>query len=201
MGPEGAGGPRVWLVRHGETEWSRDGRHTGRTDLELTPTGVEQARSLAPWAASMRFDRVLCSPRQRARHTAELAGLEPFEVSEDLHEWDYGELEGLTTPEIRQSYPGWTIWTGPWPGGETAEHAAQRADRVLSVVEGSGASRVALVGHGHFSRVLGARWARAPVEVGEWLVFDTACWSQLGWDRGTRVLNHWNVPVNRLARA
>jgi probable phosphoglycerate mutase len=201
VAPEGADERRVWLVRHGETEWSRDGRHTGRTEVELTPAGVEQARALAPWAASMRFDRVLCSPRRRAQRTAELAGLVPFEVVEDLHEWDYGDLEGLTTIQIRQRFPGWTIWSGPWPGGETAADVAGRADRLLSRVRASGAVRVALVGHGHFSRALGARWAEASVEVGQWLEFDTACWSQLGWDRGVRVLSHWNVPVNRLAGA
>jgi broad specificity phosphatase PhoE len=197
MASAGADERHVRLVRHGETEWSRDGRHTGRSEVELTPAGVEQARALAPWAASMGFDRVLCSPRLRAQRTAELAGLAPFEVSEDLREWDYGDLEGLTTPEIRQRYPGWTIWSGPWPGGETAADVAGRADRLLARLQGSGAARVVLVGHGHFGRVLGARWARVSVEVGQWLQFDTACWSQLGWDRGVPVLSHWNVPVNR----
>ena len=195
------GGPRVCLVRHGETEWSRAGRHTGRTEVELTPAGVAQAVALAPWAESMQFDLVLCSPRLRTRRTAELAGLAPFEVADDLQEWDYGDLEGLTTSQIREAYPGWTIWSGPWPNGETGEDVAGRADRLLAKVQAAGAARVALVGHGHFGRVLGARWAEADVAVAEWLLFDTGSWSELGWDRGGPVLSHWNVPVPHLSGA
>lgn len=191
------GSPFVWLVRHGQTEWSRDGRHTGRTDLGLTPAGEDQARALAPVVSTLDLDLVLCSPLQRARCTAELAGLVPFEVDEDLQEWDYGAFEGRTRADIQQDLPGWSIWKGPWDGGETAADVEARADRLISRVRASGASRVALVGHGHFSRVTGARWVGAPVASGEWLEFDTASWSRLGWDRGVPVLAHWNVPAGR----
>ena len=190
-------GPSVWLVRHGQTEWSRDGRHTGRTDIELTPAGEKQAKVLAEALSSTDFDLVLCSPRRRARRTAELAGLGSYEVSDDLQEWDYGDLEGLTSAQIRQRWPGWTIWSGPWPGGETSSEVAARADRLISRVRESGAARVVLVGHGHFSRVIGARWVGTEVAAGQWLEFDTACWSELAWDRGVPVLAHWNVPASR----
>lgn len=193
--PAAGGSPTVWLLRHGQTEWSRDGRHTGRTDIALTPAGEEQARALAPVLASLDLELVLCSPRQRARCTAELAGLAPFEVTEDLQEWDYGAFEGRTRAEIQQDLPGWSIWNGPWEGGETAADVAARADRLIARVRDCGASRVALVGHGHFSRVTGARWVGAAVSSGEWLEFDTASWSRLGWDRGVPVVNHWNVPA------
>lgn len=192
---EGPTGPTVWLMRHGQTEWSANGRHTGRTDIPLTGAGEDQARALAPVVASLDLDLILCSPLQRARCTAELAGLVPFEVDEDLQEWDYGELEGLTTSQIRDRLPGWSIWDGPWPGAETAADVTARADRVVSRVRHSGASRVALVGHGHFSRVTAARWVGSGIGVGRWLLLDTATWSRLGWDRGAPVVEHWNVPA------
>ena len=188
-------GPLVWVVRHGETEWSRSGRHTSRTDLELTPAGEAQARALASGLPSGGVDLVLCSPRRRARETAELAGLTPYEVVEDLQEWDYGELEGLTTPEIQKTYPGWTIWDGPWPGGETADGVSSRADRLLARVRDSAAASVALVGHGHFSRVLAARWVGEDVGVGRWLDLDTGTLCQLGWSKGAPVVRRWNAPV------
>jgi broad specificity phosphatase PhoE len=187
--------PVVTVVRHGETEWSRNGRHTGRTDVELTEAGEVQARHVGAALAGTRFDLVLCSPRRRAQRTAELAGLVPFTTEADLAEWDYGDLEGLTTTEIQVRYPGWSIWEGPWPGGETAAAVGARADRLIGFLVGGQASRVALVGHGHFSRVLAARWAGENVNVGEWLALDTATWSELGWDRGLQVLRHWNVPA------
>jgi broad specificity phosphatase PhoE len=190
------GSPLVWLVRHGQTEWSRDGRHTGRSDIPLTPEGEDQARALAPFVSTLQLDLILCSPRSRARRTAELAGLEPYELTDDLQEWDYGEFEGLTSKDIRVEVPGWTIWSGPWRGGETAADVASRADRLIERVRSSGAARVALVGHGHFSRVTGSRWVDVPVRAGQWLEFDTASWSQLGWDRGAPVLRHWNVPAS-----
>jgi probable phosphoglycerate mutase len=184
--------PDVWLVRHGQTDWSASGRHTGRTDIELTPEGEQQAKALIPVLAGVDFDLVLCSPLRRARRTAELAGLDPVEVDDDLQEWDYGDLEGLTTPEIQERIPSWSIWEGPWPGGETATDVSARADRVITRVRAQG-GRVALVGHGHFSRVIAARWVGADVTVGRWLPLDTASWSHLGWDRGSAVLVHWNV--------
>ena len=194
--------PLIWLVRHGPTEWSQDGRHTSRTDLDLTPAGEQAARALAGQFAGVGADLVLTSPRRRARRTAELAGLAgsaPIEVCDDLQEWDYGEFEGLTTPQIRESWPEWSIWDGPWPGGESAADVAARADRLIGrlVSPASGPERVVLVGHGHFSRVIGARWVGQPVGSGRWLEFDTASWSLLGWDRGDRVLRHWNLPAGR----
>ena len=197
MGEGRPGSPLVWLFRHGQTEWSRDGRHTGRTDVPLTATGEQQARALAPVVDSIGPDLVLCSPRERARRTAELAGLVPFEITDDLQEWDYGAFEGRTRADIQAELPAWSIWDGPWQGGETAADVTRRADRLVTRLRDSGASRVALVGHGHFSRVAAARWVGAPVTVGQWLELDTASWSRLGWDRGVAVLNHWNVPAGR----
>jgi probable phosphoglycerate mutase len=193
--------PAVTIVRHGETEWSRTGRHTSRTDVDLTPSGEEQALRLGEALAGIRFDLVVSSPLRRARRTAELAGLVPFQVAEDLVEWDYGELEGLTSAEIQQRHPGWTIWVGPWPGGETAAEVKSRADRVVSqILEGvataSDEPRLALVGHGHFSRVMAARWVGADVAMGKWLDLNTATWCELGWYRESRVVRHWNVPAS-----
>ena len=189
------GEPDVWLFRHGQTEWSADGRHTGRTDIELTAAGEEEARALGPFVQRSDFDLVLCSPLKRAVRTAQLAGLGKFEVDPDLQEWDYGEFDGMRRSEIQEKVPGWTIWTGPWPGGETAADVAARADRLIARLRTVGASRIALVGHGHFSRVTAARWVGAEVPAGQWFDFDTASWSQLGWDRSVPVLVHWNVPA------
>jgi broad specificity phosphatase PhoE len=161
----------------------------------LTAAGEDQARALAPFVATLDLDLVLCSPRERARRTAELAGLTPCEITDDLQEWDYGEFEGRTTAQIHTGLPDWSIWDGPWKGGEADEDVRARALRLISSVRASGADRVVLVGHGHFSRVIGATWVDAPAAAGRWLEFDTASWSQLGWHRGTPVLAHWNVPV------
>jgi broad specificity phosphatase PhoE len=191
--------PTVWIIRHGETEWSQTGQHTSRTDLTLLRDGELQALGLRSFVAGAGIDLVLCSPRARARHTAELAGLVPYLIADDLQEWDYGELEGLTTPEIGRRLPAWSIWNGPWPGGETAADVAARADRLLSMVLESGATQVALVGHGHFSRVLAARWLGADASAGKWLHLDTATISELGWFRGDQVLRRWNVPAPFLA--
>lgn len=185
----------MWIVRHGETEWSRDGRHTSRTDLDLTAPGERQASDLRRAMAAVKPDTILCSPRLRARRTAELAGLVPFEEADDLREWEYGDLEGRTTSDIRSDHPDWSIWSGPWPGGETAADVADRADRLIAAVIASGAGRVALVGHGHFSRVVAARWVGEDVSVGKWLDLDTATVSHLGWAHGVRVLRQWNMPV------
>ena len=193
--------PVLTLIRHGETEWSRRGQHTSRTDIDLTPTGEEQARQLGVALSGIRFDLVLCSPRLRAWRTAGLAGLVPCEVDQDLVEWDYGAFEGQTSTQIQERYPGWTVWVGPCPGGETPAEVSARADRVIARIldraaEESGrcTAQVALVGHGHFSRALAARWVGQEVQVGAWLDLGTATWSQLGWYRKDRVLRHWNVP-------
>jgi broad specificity phosphatase PhoE len=181
----------VWLVRHGETEWSRNGRHTSVTDLTLTDEGRRVAATLRDRLQQHAFDLVLSSPRERARETARLAGYADPETDDDLAEWDYGDLEGLTSEQIRETYPGWTIWDGPWPGGESAAQVAERFDRVVArcrSVEGS----VLLFSHGHALRVLAARWLALPVADGRHLFLDTATVSVLGDDRGTPVVRRWN---------
>lgn len=207
---------RIVLVRHGETEWSRSGRHTGRTDIPLTPDGERRAAALLPALRAFRFALVATSPRTRASHTADLAGLiaapvgagqasvdgarpstadvAAREVWPDLAEWDYGDLEGLTTPQIRDSQPGWTIWTGRVPGGESAEQVAARADAVLAralplLRDGD----VALVGHGHMSRVLIARWLGLGPEHGASFLVEPASLSLLEHERETRVLGSLNL--------
>jgi probable phosphoglycerate mutase len=188
------------LLRHGETEWSASGQHTGRTDIPLTEHGRELARAAGRIFAALRGDspppvRVLVSPRSRALETAKLAGLTPDAVDERLAEWDYGDYEGLTTPEIRRSRdPDWTIWSRPTPGGESCEQVGARADSVLADVrslltEGD----VVLVGHGHFSRVLMARWIGLPPTGGVHLSMDAAAWSVLGDERGVPRLDHVNL--------
>ena len=182
----------VWLVRHGETEWSRDGRHTSTTDLPLTPKGEEAARTLAPRLADESFELVLTSPRERARRTAELAGFASAEVDDDLVEWDYGDYEGVTTDEIRETVPDWTVWTHPSPGGETADQVAVRLDRVIArarAVEGD----VLLVAHGHCLRALAARWLGLPVADGRLLKLDTGTVSALGHERESSVVLRWNA--------
>jgi broad specificity phosphatase PhoE len=181
----------VWLVRHGETEWSRDGRHTSTTDLTLTEEGRRVAAALRGRLDATTFALVLTSPRERARETARLAGYADPEVDDDLAEWDYGDLEGLTSEQIRQTYPGWTIWDGPWPGGETADQVAQRFDRVVARCRAAD-GRVLLFSHGHALRVLAARWLGLAVAEGRHLFLDTATVSVLGEDRGTPVVLRWN---------
>jgi broad specificity phosphatase PhoE len=181
----------VWLVRHGETEWSRDHKHTSTTDLPLTPVGEEAARALPAKLSRVEFDLVLTSPRQRARRTAELAGFPDAEVDEDLVEWDYGEYEGITTLQIRETVPGWSVWTHPTPGGETGEEVAARLDRVVKRVRQLD-GRVLVFGHGHALRVLAARWIGQPPEEGRFFRLDTSTVSVLGFERDTPVLLRWN---------
>ncbi len=190
--------PQVWAIRHGETEWSKSGQHTSRTDLDLTPVGDEQARALGSTLSGIRFDLVLSSPMLRSQKTAELAGFSDFRLDPDLCEWDYGALEGRTTAEIQKDYPGWSIWDGPWPQGETAEQVSQRADRVVGSLLSAGAQHIAVFSHGHFIRVLGTRWVGADVTAGQWLDLDTASVSELGWYRDTRVLRRWNLVPGHL---
>lgn len=182
----------VWIVRHGETEWSRDGRHTSTTELELTPEGIAVAHRLGELLSGHEFDLVLTSPRTRARHTAALAGFEDAVVDEDLAEWAYGDYEGVTTPTIRETVPGWTVWTHPSPGGETAEEVGARLDRVVArarSVEGD----VLLFAHGHSLRVLTARWLGLPVVDGRLFKLDTATLSVLGYERENAVITRWNA--------
>jgi broad specificity phosphatase PhoE len=188
----------IWLVRHGETEWSRSGQHTSRTDLPLTPEGERQAASLKHMLAGHAFALVLSSPMKRAVETCRMVGMTPeipFETTDDLREWDYGDYEGLTTAEIQKRVPGWTIFTGAVPNGETAEQVGARADRVIArVISQSGAADgdVALFGHGHLSRVLAARWIGLPPSAGQLLALSTASLSVLGYEHETRVIRLWN---------
>jgi probable phosphoglycerate mutase len=189
----------VYLLRHGETEWSRNGRHTSRTDLPLTSTGERRAGDAGRLLGTMRGGGqpalVASSPRARALRTAELAGLSVTFVTEDLAEWDYGECEGLTTPQIRETVPGWTVWTHPCPGGETAEQVGGRAARVLERARDALADGdVILVGHGHFSRVLIATWIGLAPTSGVHFAFDAAAISVLGDERGVPQIKRANVP-------
>ena len=186
---------QLWLLRHGQTDWSRSGQHTGRTDVPLNAVGEKQAAALAPLIADLAPALVLCSPRRRARLTAELAGLHVDAIDEDLAEWDYGDYEGITSATIHETNPGWTIFGAPTPGGETATQIAARVDRVLnkaatSLVDGP----VVLVAHGHISRVLGARWLGQPVSGGANLLLDEAAPSVLGAQYGQPVIARWNQP-------
>lgn len=185
----------LWLVRHGETEWSASGRHTGVTDLPLTDAGRRQAEAVGALLGDLRPALVLCSPRTRALDTARLAGLDVDDVTDDLAEWNYGEYEGRTTAEIRAEVPDWTLWDDGVPGGETSADVGGRADRVLARAAAAlPDGPVVLVGHGHFSRVLGARWIGLPVAGGEHLLLGTAAPSLLGMQYGAPVINRWNLP-------
>ena len=182
----------VWLVRHGETEWSRDHKHTSTTDLPLTDVGEEMAHALPAKLTGMDFDLVLTSPRQRARRTAELAGFPDAEVEEDLVEWGYGDYEGITTAEIQKTVPGWSVWTHLTPGGESPEQVAERLDRVVARLRDQ-AGTTLVFGHGHSLRALAARWLDRPVGDGRQFVLGTAALSVLGDDRGTPAVLKWNA--------
>jgi broad specificity phosphatase PhoE len=185
----------IVLARHGETEWSKDGRHTGRTDIPLTDNGRRHARLLGQALAEWSFGRVLSSPLQRALETCRLAGLgDSVETTDDLLEWDYGEYEGITTPEIRESRPDWYLWRDGCPGGERPEEVGARADRVLAAIADS-EEDVALFAHGHVLRVIAARWIGLQPEGGARLALDTATISALGYERETSVVRRWNAPV------
>jgi probable phosphoglycerate mutase len=182
---------QLWLIRHGATEWSGDGRHTGTTDLPLTPEGEDDARALRPRLSDVDFSLVLTSPLQRARRTAELAGFPDADEDEDLVEWGYGEYEGITTEQIRETVPEWTVWSHPSPGGETAAEVGERLDRVLARVRAENGNAL-LVSHGHALRALAARWLGLPVEDGRLLKLDTGRISVLGYERETAVIERWN---------
>lgn len=189
----------LYLLRHGETEWSRSGQHTSRTDIPLTANGERRAADAGTMLAGLREDRpltlVLSSPRQRATRTAELAGLTVTEITEDVAEWDYGAYEGLSTPKIRETVPGWTVWTHESPGGETAEQVGERAARVVARVRATlPDGDVVLVGHGHFSRVLVATWLGLPPTSGVHFALDAAAISVLGDERGVPQVKRLNVP-------
>ncbi|QJT04953.1 histidine phosphatase family protein [Streptomyces asoensis] len=192
----------LFLVRHGETEWSRSGRHTGSTDVPLTEHGRDEARRLVPLIRAHRIEAAFVSPAQRARETAELIGLHEVQVDADLREWDYGGYEGITTAEIQRTRPGWFLFTdGVAPGppdrpGETAEQVGERADRVLAQVDAAHAAAeggVMLVAHGHFLRVLTARRLGLPASAGALFQLATGTLGLLGTEHGRPVIAAWNV--------
>ena len=189
------------LIRHGETEWSRSGQHTGRTDIPLTAAGVAAASVLAPAVASRPVVAAFTSPLSRARRTAELVGLTGALEDPDLQEWDYGGYEGLTTDQIRQTRPGWFLWRDGVPAGDAAhpgETAGQVGARADAVLRRTGpllaGGDVALVAHGHLLRVLTARWLRLEPEAGRYFRLDTGTLSTLGIEHGLPVITSWNVP-------
>jgi broad specificity phosphatase PhoE len=184
---------RVFLLRHGETEWSLSRQHTGRTDIPLTENGRTVAKRLAPVLAEEEFDLVLVSPLQRARQTCQLAGLDSkATVDEDLFEWDYGQYEGRTPQQIRANAPEWLIFRDGCPGGETSAQVGARVDRVIArvrAVEGN----AALFAHGHILRLLGARWLGLPVSAGSHFLLDTAALCVLSYYHGIGAIERWNV--------
>ena len=186
-------GRQLVLVRHGETQWSCTGRHTGRTDVALTELGQRQADALGLMLRGRSFAAVLVSPLQRATETLRRASLDAARVRvlEELVEWDYGDYEGLTTEEIRRSVPDWTIWTAPVPGGESATDVGRRADLVIARALDE-SDDVAIFSHGHLLRVLTARWLGLDVPAGRHFALDTATVSILGYERDTPVILLWN---------
>jgi probable phosphoglycerate mutase len=185
-------GPELWLVRHGETEWSRLGRHTGRTDIPLTEAGRAQAAAVARKLSGHEFAMVLSSPLARALDTARLAGFgDRVETTDDLLEWDYGADEGLTTKQIRRERPGWTVWRDGPKDGETADEVAERVDRAIERVR-SATGDVLVFAHGHVLRLLAARWLGEPPTEGRLFALSTATVSVLGWERETAVIERWN---------
>lgn len=192
--PQNKTSQRVMLIRHGETDWSLTGRHTSVTDLPLTVEGERRSAVLAPCLQSWDFGLVLCSPRLRARRTCELLGCgSQAQITQDLCEWNYGEYEGLTTAEIRKSVPGWTVFSQPCPGGESAEDVSVRVDRVISQVREFGGDTL-LVAHAHCLRVLTARWLGLNPESARFFNLETGRWSLLGYEHECPVIKVWSAP-------
>jgi len=188
---------KVYVVRHGETEWSRSGQHTGVTDIPLTENGRAVARRLRPVLAEQSFQLVLTSPLRRARETCELAGLGTrAAVEPDLHEWNYGEYEGLTPKQIHDKQPGWMIFRDGCPGGETPKEIGARVDRVIARVRGT-SDDVALFAHGHVFRVLVAQWIGLPPGAGQHFLLDTATLNVLSYYRDSPAVKVWNAPLAR----
>ena len=204
--PDGGGERLVVLVRHGETEWARLGRHTGRTDIPLTVEGRRQAelvgrRLRTDWPVRGAYAAVFSSPLGRALETCRIAGYgERVKIDDDLAEWDYGAYEGLTTEEIRRDVPDWTIWSHPVVGGESAAAVARRADRALARIREVDGD-VLVFAHGHILRVMAARWVGQPPAFGGRLALATASISVLGWERERPAIETWNDLGHRAARA
>ena len=185
--------PEIWVVRHGETDWSQARRHTGRTDVPLNARGARQAAALGRWLAGRQFGAVLTSPLLRARETCRLAGYgDQAEIVQDLAEWDYGAFEGRTAAEVRRTQPDWSIWYADTRTGETVEEVGRRARRVLERCEAAGWD-VALFAHGHVLRVLTAAWLGLPARAGQLFALDAGRVGVLGYEHGTRVLRGWNA--------
>ena len=188
---------KVYLLRHGETEWSLNGQHTGVTDIPLTENGRMAARLLQPVLAEETFTLVLTSPLQRARETCELSGLGQLaNIEPDLIEWNYGEYEGLKTEQIRLTRPGWSVFRDGCPSGESPEQVGARADRVLTKIRATEGD-VALFAHGHILRVLAARWINLPPGYGEHFLLETATLNVLGYYRESPAFKIWNAPLAR----
>jgi probable phosphoglycerate mutase len=183
----------IWLIRHGETEWSRSGAHTGRTDLPLTAAGRDNAAAIGRWFKGRAFALVLTSPMERARETCRLAGYgDGAHVDPDLHEWDYGDYEGRTTSDIQKQRPGWSLWRDGVPNGETIAQVAARAEAVLArAVAADGDA--ALFAHGHILRILAAGWLQLNPQCGSLFALSTGSVSALGTERETRVISCWNL--------
>jgi probable phosphoglycerate mutase len=183
----------LWLIRHGETEWSLSGAHTGRTDLPLTEHGRQEAQAIRRELDGRAFSLVLTSPLERARETCTLAGYgDRAQLEPNLHEWDYGDYEGRTTAQIRQQAPDWSLWHDGVPNGETIEQVASRAETVIARAAAAGGD-VALFAHGHILRILTARWLGQNPRDGRLYALGTASLSTLGYERETRVITRWNL--------
>lgn len=198
VSPAVPGGPKLWLLRHGETEWSRSGQYTGLTDLPLTELGETQARSAQAALSGVDFDLVLTSPLQRARRTAALAGFPEAQLEPNAVEWDYGDYEGIDSAVVRAENPGYLIWDSGVPNGEALEHVGARADEIVkrarAVTREDGApANVLVVAHGHFLRILAARWLDLPAGEGRHFVLGTAKVCTLGWDKKTPAIEQWGL--------
>ena len=191
-----SGAVELWLMRHGETEWSVDGRHTSRTDIPLTAHGRLRAKELGEYLTGTKFAAVLRSPMLRAKETCEIAGFGDVAVVDDgLKEWDYGVYEGRTTKEVQAEIPGWSVWKDPIIGGETLAQVGARADgviaRALAAARDTDGAKVALFAHAHILRILAARWIGLEARGGELFALGTGSVSALGWERETRVVERW----------
>jgi broad specificity phosphatase PhoE len=190
-----SGGTELWLVRHGETEWSLSGAHTSRTDIPLTEHGRKRAEELRDYLKGTKFAAVFVSPMQRARETCAIAGFgDVAKVDDGLKEWDYGIYEGKTTKEIQEQIPGWSVWKNEIVGGETVEHVGERADGVIAeaLKAAPNGGNVALFAHAHILRILAARWIGLAATGGALLALGTGSVSVVGWERETRVIQSWN---------
>ncbi len=191
---------KLYIVRHGETEWSLSGRHTGRTDVPLTQNGVSQAGLLAGYLSTIKFSWVASSPLARARETSLLAGFSASDLLDDLMEWDYGDYEGLTTSQISRIHPGWFLWRDGVAGGETIYEVEQRADRVLSLAREHSENAI-VFSHGHFLRALAARWLGLPVLEGRLFALQPAAVSVLAFENDHPVIFSWNLQLDAISSA